>query len=148
MHMTHTDILVVEDNPDDLELTLHALAREDLRRYAVVARDGEEALDFLFVRGAFGGKSLDVPRLVLLDLKLPKVDGIEVLRQVKADPRTKSIPIVIFTSSKEEYDLLRSYECGANSYIQKPVDFEEFRETIAALGSYWMQKNQAPPERG
>jgi two-component system response regulator len=142
--MRQTDVLVVEDNPDDLELTLLALARGDRGCHTVVARDGEEALDFLFVRGAFDGKSVDVPRLVLLDLKLPKVDGIEVLRQLKADPRTRSIPVVIFTSSREERDLARSYQCGANSYIQKPVDFEEFRKAIGALGSYWLVTNQAP----
>lgn len=141
--MKRTDILVVEDNPDDLELTLHALARGDPGCRTAVARDGEEALDFLFVRGAFSGEPIEAPRLVLLDLKLPKINGIEVLKKVKADPRTKSIPIVIFTSSKEERDLFESYQSGVNSYIQKPVDFEEFRKTISALGSYWLVTNQA-----
>jgi two-component system response regulator len=139
---------VVEDNPDDLELTLHALARGDRNCRTAVARDGEEALDFLFARGTFSDRIFDVPRLVLLDLKLPKVTGIEVLKQLKEDPRTKSIPVVIFTSSKEECDLLSGYQLGANSYIQKPVDFQEFGKTIAAVGSYWMLTNQPPPDPG
>jgi two-component system, response regulator len=138
------DILVVEDDANDLELTLNALGREDWARNTAVARDGEEALDFLFARGAFSGRSLDAPRLVILDLKLPRLDGIAVLKQIKVDPRTRSIPVVIFTSSKEECDMSNSYHYGANSYIQKPVDFREFRKTIAALGSYWMDTNQAP----
>jgi len=144
--MKHADILVVEDNPDDLELTLHALARQDWVGHTAVARDGEEALDFVFARGAFSGQAFNTPRLILLDLKLPKVDGIEVLRQLKEHLRTKSIPIVIFSSSGEERDLARSYQYGANSYIQKPVDFEEFRKTIGALGAYWMDTNHAPPD--
>jgi two-component system response regulator len=144
MNMERTDILVVEDNPYDLELTLNALAREDWIGHTSVARDGEEALDFLFARGVFSGRPFSVPRMVLLDLKLPKVDGMEVLRQLKDDFRTRSIPIVIFTSSKEECDLSRGYGYGANSYIQKPVDFEEFRKTIGTLGAYWMVTNQAP----
>ena len=109
MHTKRADILVVEDNPDDLELTLHALAREDWVGHTAVARDGEEALDFLFARGVFSGRPFALPRMVLLDLKLPKVDGIEVLKQLKGDFRTRSIPIVIFTSSKEEHDLSRGY---------------------------------------
>jgi CheY-like chemotaxis protein len=142
--MKRTDILVVEDNPYDLELTLDALSRQEWAGATAVARDGEEALDFLFARGIFGGVPFAAPRLILLDLKLPKVDGIEVLKQLKDDYRTKSIPIVIFTSSKEEYDLSRGYQYGANSYIQKPVDFAEFRKTIGELGAYWMVTNQAP----
>jgi CheY-like chemotaxis protein len=146
--MKQADILVVEDNPDDLELTLHALAREKWAGHAAVARDGEEALDFLFARGVFSDRPSGTPRLVLLDLKLPKLNGIEVLKQVKDDPRTKSIPVVIFTSSKEERDLAHSYQYGANSYIQKPVNFEEFRKAIGELGSYWLVINQPPPGNG
>jgi len=146
MQINRTDILVVEDNPDDLELTLSALVRQDIGCHAAVARDGEEALDFLFVRGVFAGRSPDPPRLVLLDLKLPKVNGIEVLKQLKEDTRTRSIPIVIFTSSREHRDPLSTYLCGANSYIQKPVGFEEFRDTIRVLASYWMVTNQLPPD--
>jgi two-component system response regulator len=144
MLKNRVDILVVEDNPDDLELTLHALAKEEWVGHTAVARDGEEALDFLLARGTFKDRPSNAPRLVLLDLKLPKVDGIEVLRQLKNDSRTRSIPIVIFTSSKEEWDLSRGYQYGANSYIQKPVDFEEFRRTIRALGAYWMVTNLPP----
>lgn len=146
MKMFETEILLVEDNQDDLDLTLHALKRENLANNIVVARDGEEALDFFFCRGNFTERSMEnAPRLVLLDLKLPKVNGIEVLQQVKSDPRTKSIPIVILTSSKEEIDLVRSYNFGANSYIQKPVNFAEFRQTVKHLGLYWLVVNQPVP---
>ena len=139
------DILLVEAHPDDLELALHALRREKLANNIYVARDGEEALDFLFCRGTFEQRSLDhPPKLVLLDLKLPKVDGLEVLRQVKSDPRTRTIPVVIMTSSKEERDLVAGYNLGANSYIQKPVDFDQFRETVKSVGLYWLVTNQAP----
>ena len=139
------DILLVEDHPDDLELALHALRREKLANNIYVARDGEEGLDFLFCRGAFEHRSFDhPPKLVLLDLKLPKVDGMEVLRQVKSDPRTRTIPVVIMTSSKEERDLVAGYNLGANSYIQKPVDFDQFRETVKSVGLYWLVTNQAP----
>jgi two-component system response regulator len=139
------EILLVEDNQDDLDLTLHALKRENLANNILVARDGEEALDFFFCRGNYSDRSFDhPPRLVLLDLKLPKVNGIEVLQQIKNDPRTKSIPVVILTSSKEERDLVRSYNFGANSYIQKPVNFAEFRDTVKHLGLYWLVVNQRP----
>ena len=139
------DILLVEDNKDDLELALHALRKERLANRIQIARDGEEALDFLFCRGEFSDRSLNhQPRLVLLDLKLPKVDGMEVLKQLKSDPRTKNIPVVILTSSKEERDLVSSYNLGANSYIQKPVDFDQFRETVKQVGLYWLVVNQAP----
>jgi two-component system, response regulator len=139
------EILLVEDNNDDVELTLHALRKENLANNIQVARDGEEALDFLFCKGVYSGRSFDhPPRLVLLDLKLPKVDGMEVLRRLKADPRTRTIPVVILTSSKEERDLVAGYGLGANSYIQKPVDFEQFRETVKTAGLYWLVINQAP----
>ena len=146
MRTFEAEILLVEDNQDDLDLTLHALKRENLANNIVVARDGEEALDFFYCRGSFAKRSMDSPpRLVLLDLKLPKVNGIEVLQKVKSDPRTKSIPIVILTSSKEEIDLVRSYNFGANSYIQKPVNFAEFRQTVKHLGLYWLVVNQPVP---
>lgn len=139
------EILLVEDNQDDVELTLHALRRENLANHIRVVRDGEEALEFLFCNGAHSERSFDhPPRLVLLDLKLPKVDGMEVLKQLKTDPRTKTIPVVILTSSKEERDLVQSYGLGANSYIQKPVDFGQFRETVKSVGFYWLLINQAP----
>ena len=139
------EILLVEDNKDDVELTLHALRKENLANHIHVARDGEEALDFLFCVGPHADRSFDrPPRLVLLDLKLPKIDGMEVLRRLKADPRTRSIPVVILTSSKEERDLVKGYGLGANSYIQKPVDFDQFRETVKTAGLYWLLINQAP----
>jgi two-component system, response regulator len=145
METGELDILLVEDNQDDLDLALHALRREKLANRIFVVRDGEAALDFLFCRGKYGDRSFHQPlKLVLLDLKLPKVDGMEVLKQIKADPRTKSIPVVIMTSSKEERDLLASYHFGANSYIQKPVDFEQFREKVKSIGLYWLVVNQAP----
>lgn len=139
------EILLVEDNRDDVELTLHALRKENLANNIHVARDGEEALEFIFCKGDYADRSFEFPpRLVLLDLKLPKVDGMEVLRQLKGDPRTCTIPVVILTSSKEERDLLQSYGLGANSYIQKPVDFEQFRNTVKKAGLYWLLVNQAP----
>jgi two-component system, response regulator len=145
MNSGETDILLVEDSPEDAELALHALRRDHLANNIFVVGDGEEALNFLFCRGGFAERSFEQPpKLVLLDLKLPKVDGIEVLKQLKGDPRTKAIPVVVLTSSKEERDLVRSYDLGANSYIQKPVDFEKFRETVKTLGLYWMVINQRP----
>jgi CheY-like chemotaxis protein len=141
------EILLVEDNPDDVELTLHSLQQENLANKIAVARDGEEALDFLFRRGAHAPQGLAPQlKLVLLDLKLPKVDGMEVLRQMKNDERTKTIPVVILTSSKEERDLVNGYKLGVNSYIQKPVDFEQFRETVKKAGLYWLLINQPPPQ--
>ena len=143
------EILLVEDNQDDMDLALHALKREKLANHIFVARDGEEALDFLFCRGSFAQRSFDhPPKLVLLDLKLPKVDGMEVLKQIKEDARTKTIPIVIMTSSKEERDLVAGYNLGANSYIQKPVDFDQFRETVKTVGLYWLVINQPVPNNG
>jgi two-component system response regulator len=145
MNSGELDILLVEDNQDDMDLALHALRRGDLANNIFVVRDGEEALDFLFCRGAFAQRSFDhPPKLVLLDLKLPKVDGMEVLKQAKSDPRTKIIPVVIMTSSKEERDLVAGYNLGANSYIQKPVDFDRFRETVKSVGLYWLVINQPP----
>lgn len=145
MTQRQIEILLVEDNQDDVELTLHALRKENLANSIHVARDGEEALEFLFCSGPHAERSFDrPPKLVLLDLKLPKVDGMEVLRRLKADPRTRTIPVVILTSSKEERDLVNSYGLGANSYIQKPVDFEQFRGTVKTVGLYWLLINQAP----
>jgi two-component system response regulator len=134
------EILLVEDNPSDVELTLHNLRRHKLANHIEVARDGAEALAKLQAR-----ENRVIPRLVLLDLKLPKVDGLEVLRKLKADPRTASIPVVMLTSSREERDIVESYSLGVNSYIVKPVDFEQFSQTIRQLGLYWLVVNQPPP---
>ncbi len=140
------EIILVEDDPADAELALHALRNGNLGNKIYVLRDGEEALDFIFCRGPFSGRHRNhTPRLILLDLKLPKIDGLEVLRQLKADPHTRPIPVVVLTSSREEQDLVRSYQLGVNSYIQKPVDFQQFRETIKQLGLYWLVVNQPPP---
>ena len=141
-----SNILLVEDNNDDLELTLHALRSNNLANGIEVARDGEDALDFLYCRGRFAGRSPQPrPSLVLLDLKLPKVDGLEVLREIRSNPATRTLTVVILTSSREERDLVAGYELGFNSYIQKPVDFSQFRETVKQLGLYWLVVNQAPP---
>ncbi|MEE9234157.1 MAG: response regulator [Candidatus Acidoferrales bacterium] len=140
------EILLVEDDPADVELTLRAFRNGNLSNRIHVVRDGEEALDFLFCRGAYARRTFEhAPKLILLDLKLPKVDGMEVLRQVKGDPRTKAIPVVILTSSKEDKDMVNGYQLGVNSYIQKPVDFNQFRETVKHLGLYWLVVNQPPP---
>ena len=139
-------ILLVEDNAKDLKLSLHALRTNNLSNCIDVARDGEEALDYIFCRGQHSGRSAESqPRLVLLDLKLPKVDGLEVLRVMKADPRTKPIPVVILTSSKEESDVVAGYQLGANAYIQKPVDFDHFHQVIKQLGLFWLVVNEPPP---
>ncbi|HKY51930.1 MAG TPA: response regulator [Candidatus Limnocylindria bacterium] len=138
-------ILLVEDNPDDEALTLRAFAKNNIGNRIVVVRDGAEALDWLFRRGAHAGRNGADPQIVLLDLKLPKVDGLEVLRQLRDDPRTKLLPVVILTSSKEESDLLRGYELRANSYIRKPVDFERFVESVREIGMYWLVLNEPPP---
>jgi two-component system response regulator len=147
MIANRTDILLVEDDPMDVQLMLRELAREGKPRIEVV-RDGEEALDFLFCRGAFVDRSLNnPPKLILLDLKLPKVSGLQVLLEIKAKAETRAIPVITLTSSREEKDLVESYRLGVNSYIQKPVDFENFRETIQALKNYWMVINQPPPQK-
>ncbi|MGC9997676.1 MAG: response regulator [Terriglobia bacterium] len=139
-------ILLVEDDPKDAKLTIHALREENLANNLQVARDGEEALDYLLCQGEFAGRSLDhLPQLVLLDLKLPKVDGLEVLRTLKADPRTKTIPVVVLTSSREEDDLVESYKLGVNAYVQKPVDFDSFRRAVKQLGLFWLVVNEPPP---
>lgn len=139
------DILLVEDSQNDIDLALHALRQGKLANSIFVVRDGEEALDFLFCRGAHSERSFDhPPKLVLLDLKMPKVDGLQVLKEIKGDPRTRSIPVVIMTSSNEERDLIEGYGSGVNSFIQKPVDFDQFRTTIKTLGMYWLVVNQAP----
>ncbi len=139
------DILLVDDSKDDVDLTLHALRAENLANHVFVARDGEEALDFLFCTGPHSRRSFEhPPKLVLLDLKLPKVDGMQVLEQIKGNPRTKTIPVVLMTSSREERDMAKGYNLGANSYLQKPVDFEQFREMVKLLGLYWLVTNQPP----
>jgi CheY-like chemotaxis protein len=146
MTQQEVEILLVEDNPVDVELTLHALRNNNLANQIQVVRDGEEAVDFLFCQGRYGDRNPNhQPKLILLDLKLPKVDGLEVLRIIKHATHTKAIPVVILTSSKEEKDLVLSYQLGTNSYIQKPVDFNEFRETVKHLGLYWLLINQPPP---
>jgi two-component system, response regulator len=145
MNLQDVDILLVEDSPDDADLALHALRKEKLSNNIFIARDGEEALEFIFCRGAFAARTFDhPPKLVLLDLKLPKIDGMQVLKAIKSDARTKAIPVVILTSSKEERDLISGYDLGVNSFIQKPVDFEQFRETVKRVGLYWMVTNQPP----
>jgi two-component system response regulator len=149
MTSSEVDILLVEDNLDDAELALHALRQEKLANNIFVARDGEEALEFIFCSGAFTQRSFDhPPKLILLDLKLPKVDGMEVLKRLKSDPRTRTIPVVIMTSSKEDRDLVNGYGLGANSYIQKPVDFDQFRETVKQVGLYWLVTNQPSVDNG
>ncbi len=141
-------ILLVEDNPDDEALTLRALKKNNIGNEVMVVRDGVEALDYLFGTGAHAGRDTsDKPQVVLLDLKLPKIDGLEVLRRLRGDDRTKLLPIVILTSSKEEQDLVDGYSNGANSYIRKPVDFTQFTKAVGQLGLYWLVLNEAPPER-
>lgn len=145
MSNDQVEILLVEDDPEDLELTLRALKEAHVCNRIQVARDGEEALDFLFCRGEHSGRDpAGHPKLILLDLKLPKVDGLEVLEQIKRVPRTQAIPVVILTSSRQEQDVLQGYHLGANSYIQKPVDFDQFQSTIKQLGYYWLLVNQQP----
>ncbi|HXY68634.1 MAG TPA: response regulator [Gemmatimonadales bacterium] len=146
MSPDEAEILLVEDNPADVELTLRSLRQQRIANRVHVARDGEEALAYLFgERGGPRPAGHLLPRLVLLDLKLPKVDGLEVLRAIRADPRTRTQPVVILTSSKEERDLVSSYDLGANSYIQKPVDFDQFQKIVTQLGLYWLVINEPPP---
>ena len=145
--MSHeVEILLVEDSAEDAELTVRALRRNKIANLIQVAEDGAEALDFLFCRGSHKDRTfIHPPRLVLLDLKLPKVSGMEVLRAIRADERTKAIPVVVLTSSKEERDLIDGYNLGVNAYAQKPVDFKQFNETVRTIGMFWMLVNQAPP---
>jgi two-component system, response regulator len=145
--MKHKIILLVEDNPDDEELTLMALRKNNILNEVVVARDGEEAIDFLFGNGENSATHRGVfPAIVLLDLKLPKVDGLEVLQRIRAETRTRLLPVVVLTSSKEEKDLFESYSLGCNSYVRKPVDFAHFVEATRQLGLYWLLLNESPPE--
>ena len=139
------EILLVEDNPEDLELTLRALRMANLGNHISIARDGAEAIEFIFCEGPHSGRKIeDTPKLILLDLKLPKMDGLEVLQRIKGDPRTKKIPVVALTSSKEQSDVINSYNLGVNSYIVKPVNFEGFAEAVQKLGMYWLLLNQPP----
>ena len=139
-------ILLVEDNEDDVDLTLRALQRNNIKNEVVVARDGVEALDYLWGTGTYTGRDISqMPQVILLDLKLPKVDGLEVLRRLRSDERTKLLPVVILTSSKEQQDLVEGYSLGANSYVRKPVDFNQFVEAVRQLGLYWLVLNEPPP---
>ena len=141
------EILLVEDNPDDVELALHALKRNNILNPIVVARDGQEAMDYLNYEGKYTDSKHEKPALILLDLQLPKVDGIEVLRRIKESNSLKKVPVVILTSSKEEKDLVESYDLGVNSYIRKPVDFDQFVETVRYIGYYWLLLNESPGEK-
>lgn len=139
------EILLVEDNPNDVELTLIALKENKLANNVQIAHDGEEALEFIFSTGKYSGRDINLkPKVILLDLKLPKVDGIEVLRKIRSDERTKTIPVVVLTSSKEERDIVETYKLGVNSYIVKPVQFENFVKVVKELGLYWLVVNQPP----
>ena len=147
--MNNKILLLVEDNPDDETLTLRAFAKNNISNEVVIARDGVEALDYLFGTGAYEGRDVrSQPQLILLDLKLPKLDGLEVLRRLRADERTKLLPVVVLTSSKEDEDRIESYRLGANSYIRKPVDFLQFIEAVRQLGLYWLVLNEAAPQLG
>jgi CheY-like chemotaxis protein len=145
--MNNKILLLVEDNPDDEALTLRAFAKNNIANEVVVARDGVEALDYLFGTGAHAGRDVRVqPQVILLDLKLPRIDGLDVLRRLRADERTTLLPVVILTTSKEEQDIIQSYRLGANSYIRKPVDFVQFIEAVRQLGLYWLVLNEAAPQ--
>jgi CheY-like chemotaxis protein len=138
-------ILLAEDSPQDVEMTLHALEEYHLANEVIVVNNGVEALDYLFARGKFAGRTAGLPVVVLLDLKMPKVDGLEVLRQLKSDPELKRIPVVMMTSSREEQDLVRSYDLGVNAYVVKPVDFRQFTDSVRKLGCFWALINEPPP---
>jgi two-component system response regulator len=143
--LNHVEVLLVEDNIHDAEMTIRALKKVNLANNLVHVKDGEEALEFIYARGRFAERqSTDLPKVILLDIKMPKVDGIEVLKQLKAHEISRSIPVVIMTSSKEEQDIISSYELGVNSYVVKPVDFEGFARAVSQLGMYWLLTNQAP----
>jgi two-component system response regulator len=143
------EILLVEDNPNDEELTLYALKKNKITNHVQIVHDGAEALEYLFCTGAYADRQInDPPKVVLLDLKLPKIDGLEVLEKIKADERTRTIPVVILTSSQEERDIVESYQLGVNSYIVKPVDFEQFTDAVRQLGLYWMLLNKTPSHKG
>jgi two-component system response regulator len=145
MPKNDVEILLVEDNPNDIKLALHAFKTNNLANHVHVVRDGAEALEFIFATDRYAGRNASIPpKVILLDLKLPLVDGIEVLRRIKSDPRTQMIPVVIMTSSKEERDMVDSYQLGVNSYIVKPVDFDQFTEAVRQLGYYWLLLNQLP----
>jgi len=142
---TIVELLLVEDNPDDLKMALRALKKANLANHIHIARDGAEALQFIFCEGDYSGRKIEnAPKVILLDLKLPKVDGKEVLQRIKSDPRTKMIPVVVLTSSKEQSDVVESYNLGVNSYIVKPVNFERFAAAVQELGMYWLLHNQPP----
>lgn len=142
---TVIELLLVEDNPQDLEMTLRALRKANLANRIHVARDGADALDFIFCEGAYSGRRMaDAPKLIILDLNLPKIGGLDVLKRVKSDPTTRLIPVVVLTSSKEQSDVVESYQLGVNSYVVKPVQFERFAEAVGSLGLYWLLLNQAP----
>ncbi len=144
--MTSGIILLVEDNLDDVELTLRSLKKHNISNEVVLAHDGAEALEYLFATGAYADRDTSImPAVILLDLKLPKVDGLEVLQRLRADERTKLLPVVILTSSREEKDMISSYSLGANSYVRKPVDFNQFSEAVKQLGLYWLLLNESPP---
>ena len=144
--MSLSTILLIEDNPGDVRLTERALKKSNIANDLVIARDGQEAIDYLFGSGSYAGRDLSaMPVLILLDLKLPKVDGLEVLRRIRADARTRRLPVVILTSSREEQDIVQAYDLGVNSYIRKPVDFDQFLEATRQLGIYWLVLNEPPP---
>jgi CheY-like chemotaxis protein len=143
MDTNNVEILLVEDNPSDVELTLDALKGQESSKHIFVVRDGAEALDFIFATGEYASRQVEnPPKVIFLDMKLPKVDGLEVLKLIKGDTRTRRIPVVMLTSSREEVDMVQSYDVGANSYIVKPVDFEQFNESVRSLGLYWLQLNE------
>ena len=148
--MTTKTILLVEDNPDDVELTIRALRKNRVANRVVIVRDGAEAVDWLFGTGTHAGRDVsDQPAVILMDIKMPKIDGLEVLAKIRADPRTRRNPVVMLTSSKQQEDVLRAYDNGANSYIRKPVDFDRFTEAIRQIGLYWMVLNELPvPDAG